>query len=86
MASNDGVSEMKAMAEKAADSCIKDTASIIGVPEYFLYKNLSRDGLRLLCISVAMEALAAYTKAQYEKNEAQLAELMRTDTPQAPGC
>ena len=86
MATNDYVSELARMAEAAADSCIKDTAGIVGVPEYFLYKNLSQKGLRLLCISVAHEAMAAYAKKQYEQNEVQLAEMMRTDMPQAPGC
>jgi hypothetical protein len=86
MAINDDMLALKQMAEAAADSCIKETAGIVGVPEYFLYKNLSMKGLRLLCISVAHEAMAAYAKKQYEKNEAQLAEMMRTDVPQHPGC
>jgi len=68
--SNDGISELNAIAEAAVDSSLKETAEIIDVPVQYLYKNLGRDGLRLLCVSVAHAALAAYLKSQCEKHEA----------------
>ena len=71
MSNNDGISELNAIAEAAADSSLKETAGIIDVPVQYLYKNLGRDGLRLLCISVAHAALAAYLKSQCETVEAQ---------------
>ena len=83
---DDSIAQMKQMAEQATDTCLANTAGIIGVPVRDLWRNLSRGGLRLLCISVAAEVLSLDNKAQMAKNEVQLAELMRTDTPQAPGC
>ena len=71
MSNNDGISELNAIADAAVDSCLKDTSRIIDVPVQYLYKNLGRDGLRLLCVSVAHAALAAYLKSQCEAFEAQ---------------
>ena len=70
MSNNDGISELNAIADAAVDSCLKDTSRIIDVPVQYLYRNLGRDGLRLLCVSVAHAALATYLKNQCEKCEA----------------
>ena len=86
MATNDGIARMNEIAAKAADLSIANTAGIIGVPVRDLWRNLSRDGLRLLCISVATEALALDAKDQVARHEAQITELLRTDARQSPGC
>ena len=60
----DYATAFKAMAEQAADTSIKNTAGILRVPTHRVHRFLDEKGLRLLCISVAHEAMALYTKRQ----------------------
>jgi hypothetical protein len=65
----DYATAFKAMAERAADTSIKDTAGILRVPTHRVHRFLDEKGLRLLCISVAHEAMALYTKRQLAEVE-----------------
>jgi hypothetical protein len=65
----DYATAFKAMAERAADTSIKDTAGILRVPTHRVHRFLDEKGLRLLCISVAHEAMALYTKRQLTEAE-----------------
>ena len=75
---SDYTTTFKAMAERAADEAIKNTAGILEVPVFRVHRFLDEKGLRLLCISVAHEAMALYTKSRLDETEQQLAE--------HPGC
>ena len=66
---NDYAGEFKSMAERAADTSIKDTAGILRVPTHRVHRYLDEKGLRLLCISVAHEAMSLYTKQQLAEAE-----------------
>lgn len=65
----DYATAFKAMAEQAADTSIKNTAEILGLPFHRLHRYLDEKGLRLLCISVAHEAMALYAKQQLAEAE-----------------
>lgn len=65
----DYATAFKLMAERAADTSIKDTAGILQVPTHQVHRFLDEKGLRLLCISVAHEAMALYAKQQLAKAE-----------------
>ena len=67
---------------KLVDSCIKETAQMMEVPERMLHENLGYEGLRLLCITVARTAIADYLHKQYDNHLAQHPEFK----PEHPGC
>jgi hypothetical protein len=77
---NDNTGEFMSMAERAAESALRNTASILGLPVYHVHRNLDEKSLRALCITVASEALALYAKKQLVDYEAQRADLDH------PGC
>lgn len=79
----DYATAFKAMAEQAADTSIKNTAEILAIPFHQVHRYLDEKGLRLLCISVAHEAMALYTKQQLTDAESDRAERQE---PEHPGC
>ena len=92
----DNTGEFMSMAERAAETALRNTASVLGLPVYHIHRNLDEKTLRLLCISVASEALALYTSKRLTDNEAlrkSFFTLDDTDLAQArmdgadhPGC
>jgi hypothetical protein len=75
---SDYATTFKAMAERAAEESLRTTAGILHVPVHKVHRFLDDNGLRLLCISVAHEAMSLYTKSRLDETEQQLAE--------HPGC
>jgi hypothetical protein len=87
---NDYAGEFKSMAERAAETSLRNTAGMLGLPVYHVHRNLDEKQLRLLCISVAQEALAIYTKWQYEtskaRQDANVVEAEHDPELAHPGC
>lgn len=65
----DYATAFKAMAERAAEESLRTTAGILHVPVHKVHRFLDDNGLRLLCISVAHEAMALYAKQQLAEAE-----------------